>query len=162
MIYDCLHFNFAAGMMHSSTMSQLYKKFSAAEGEYFYTFTLLHLSFNNNLFFFFFFCGSFISDFFLYFVGVIFPDQVPSFSGSTDMGNVSLVVPSIHPGFFIGEPFMIHTRDFQRLAGSPEAQKYTLIAAKAMALTAVELLAKKEVRDQAKTEFEQKKKLFAG
>ncbi|OWA52312.1 Peptidase M20 domain-containing protein 2 [Hypsibius exemplaris] len=116
-----------AGMMHSSTMSQLYKKFSAADD-------------------------------------VVFPDQVPSFSGSTDMGNVSLEVPSIHPGFFIGKPFMIHTRDFEKLlkTARPEAQKYTLIAAKSMALTCVELFTKPEVREQARKEFEEKKKLFAG
>ena len=78
------------------------------------------------------------------------------------MGNVSLEVPSIHPGFYIGEPHMIHTRDFEKLAGTPLAQKYTLIAAKSMALTCVELFTKKEVRDQAKAEFEQKKKSFAG
>lgn len=85
-----------------------------------------------------------------------------SLSGSTDMGNVSLVVPSIHPTFFIGHPFMIHSRDFQRAAGSPEAQKYTITAAKAMALTCVELFTNPEVRDQARQEFEQKKRCFTG
>ncbi|OQV25590.1 putative Peptidase M20 domain-containing protein 2 [Hypsibius exemplaris] len=111
------------GMIHSRTMSHLYKKYSAAEG-------------------------------------VIFVDGVPSFSGSTDMGNVSLVVPSIHPSFYIGQPYMIHTRDFARLAGSADAQKYTLIAAKSLALTAVELYRNKEVRDRAKQEFQLQKRLL--
>ncbi|OWA52314.1 Peptidase M20 domain-containing protein 2 [Hypsibius exemplaris] len=94
--------------------------------------------------------------------GVIFPDFTVSVSGSTDMGNVSLEVPSIHPKFFAGQPLMIHSRDFQRLAGSPEAQRYTLIAAKAMALTCVELFTNRQIRDQVLHEFTLRKATFTG
>ena len=38
-------------------------------------------------------------------------------SGSTDMGNVSQVVPSIHPMFYIGTKAANHTRDFTTAAG---------------------------------------------
>ncbi|XP_033630848.1 peptidase M20 domain-containing protein 2-like isoform X1 [Asterias rubens] len=61
--------------------------------------------------------------------------------GSTDMGNVSYVVPSIQPKFAVGQgDGSIHTRSFTVFAGAPEAQGPTLIQAKALALTAIELL----------------------
>lgn len=93
---------------------------------------------------------------------MIFPKQIPNVSASTDMGNVSLEVPSIHPGIFIGQPTMVHTQDFQRLAGTPEAQQYVLIAAKSMALTGLELFTKPEVREEARQEFQRNKKVFTG
>ena len=37
--------------------------------------------------------------------------------GSTDMGNVSYVVPSIHPFFYIGTEAVNHTRGFTVAAG---------------------------------------------
>ena len=85
--------------------------------------------------------------------GVQYPDNVRPFHGSTDMGNVSLVVPSIHPGFSLGRQVMIHTREFETMAGSEEAQKWTLIAAKAMALTCVRLFVDDEFSKNVKEEF---------
>ena len=38
-------------------------------------------------------------------------------SGSTDMGNVSYEVPSIHPMFYIGSDEFNHTRGFTVAAG---------------------------------------------
>ena len=38
-------------------------------------------------------------------------------SGSTDMGNVSYVCPSIHPFFSIGTNAANHTKDFTAAAG---------------------------------------------
>ena len=38
-------------------------------------------------------------------------------AGSTDMGNVSYVVPSIHPMFYIGTEAVNHTRGFTAAAG---------------------------------------------
>ncbi|XP_055334574.1 xaa-Arg dipeptidase-like isoform X2 [Paramacrobiotus metropolitanus] len=94
--------------------------------------------------------------------GMEFPENVPGFYGSTDMGNVSITVPSIHPCVFIGQQYLIHTKDMAKQAGSPQAQPYILNAAKAMAFTAIELYQSKELRDKAKLEFEQKKKSFTG
>ncbi|XP_071815124.1 xaa-Arg dipeptidase-like isoform X2 [Apostichopus japonicus] len=65
---------------------------------------------------------------------------VKSLGGSTDMGNVSFVVPSIHPMYAINTDAPNHSREFTTAAGSPGAQKSTLIQAKAMALTALQLL----------------------
>jgi len=38
--------------------------------------------------------------------------------GSSDMGNVSHVVPSIHPEFRIGTDFNSHTKEFAPAAGT--------------------------------------------
>ncbi|XP_038048322.1 peptidase M20 domain-containing protein 2-like isoform X5 [Patiria miniata] len=60
--------------------------------------------------------------------------------GSTDFGNTSYVVPGIHPLFRITGGANIHAREFMATAGAPEAQAPTLIQAKALAMTAIELL----------------------
>lgn len=58
--------------------------------------------------------------------------------GSTDMGNVSQLVPSIHPMIKVAPTgTAIHTRDFAGYAISPEADAAVIDGAKAMALTAV-------------------------
>ena len=48
-------------------------------------------------------------------------EEVPTLhmavSGSTDMGNVAHVVPSIHPEFYIGGGGTCHTREFTKSTG---------------------------------------------
>ena len=44
-----------------------------------------------------------------------YPESMPS--GSTDMGNVSHVVPSIHPVFRIGTEAANHTKGFTEASG---------------------------------------------
>ena len=48
--------------------------------------------------------------------GVKNKDSLPA--GSTDMGNVSYVVPSIHPMFYIGTDAVNHTRGFTEASGN--------------------------------------------
>ena len=63
-------------------------------------------------------------------------DGIPR--GSTDMGNVSWVVPSLHPLFCISSKplsFTYHTVEFEKLAGQLESQESALITAKALAMT---------------------------
>ena len=60
--------------------------------------------------------------------------------GSTDMGNVSYIVPSIQPMFAIATPVGNHHPDFTATTGTPAAHVAALTTAKAMAETAVELL----------------------
>ena len=45
---------------------------------------------------------------------------------STDMGNVSYVVPSIHPVYAIGSGEVNHTREFTAVANTPDAHRATL------------------------------------
>jgi amidohydrolase len=57
--------------------------------------------------------------------------------GSTDMGNVSVTIPSIHP--FVGLPGVtapIHSREFEAAANTESAYRVMIHAAKALAATA--------------------------
>ena len=62
--------------------------------------------------------------------------------GSTDMGNVSYAVPSIHPMIKAApEGTAIHTPDFERYAGGEEGDRAVIDGALSMALTMVDCLA---------------------
>jgi amidohydrolase len=61
--------------------------------------------------------------------------------GSTDMGNVSQVVPSIHPTIAIApREVLVHTPDFATAAASDAGHQGLLDAAKAMAMTVCDIL----------------------
>jgi len=60
--------------------------------------------------------------------------------GSTDVGNVSHKAPTIHPDIGIGSNLAPHTPEFALAAGSDYAQQRLLVGAKAMAMTAIDLL----------------------
>ncbi|XP_067123762.1 xaa-Arg dipeptidase-like [Centruroides vittatus] len=77
-------------------------------------------------------------------------------NGSTDMGNVSQVVPSIHPMFSIGEASE-HTVEFTNLAGTKEAHLTTLQVAKAMAFTCIDIFKDKELLNEIKKYFSENK-----
>jgi len=74
--------------------------------------------------------------------------------GSTDMGNVSQVVPSIHPTVAIASPeVLIHTPEFASAAASDAGHKGLLDAAKTMAMTVVDIFSQPEMLDKIKQEF---------
>jgi len=74
--------------------------------------------------------------------------------GSTDMGNVSYLVPGIHPMIKVApRGTAIHTEDFARYAALDEADRAVVEGAKAMALTMVDCWADPAVLDAARTEF---------
>ena len=74
--------------------------------------------------------------------------------GSTDMGNVSQVTPAIHPSMCIGPKTLVgHTHEFCQAAASPEALAAMLVAAKAMALTGLDVLTDSTLRKQIRAEF---------
>jgi amidohydrolase len=59
---------------------------------------------------------------------------------STDMGNVSYLVPSIHPMIAVAPPDVaLHTAEFARWAGSEQGDRAVLDGAKAMAMTVLDL-----------------------
>ena len=60
--------------------------------------------------------------------------------GSTDVGNVSHIIPTIHPEIAIGCGLAAHTPAFAAAAGSDYAQQRLLIGVKAMVMTAIDLL----------------------
>ncbi|XP_067676317.1 peptidase M20 domain-containing protein 2-like [Haliotis asinina] len=90
-------------------------------------------------------------------IGVAFTPQEQlkgMICGSTDMGNVSYVLPSIHPIFFVGVGGCPnHTREFTAAAGSPEAQPYTLDVGKALAMTAVDIYTSPNTLAEMKEDF---------
>jgi len=73
---------------------------------------------------------------------------------STDVGNVSQLVPAIQPMVTIAPPgVMIHTPRFAKAAATSDALIAMLDAAKAMAMTAVDLLSNPETLKKVKEEF---------
>ncbi|XP_030645339.1 peptidase M20 domain-containing protein 2-like [Chanos chanos] len=86
-------------------------------------------------------------------LGMEFKSICGSFSGSTDFGNVSFVVPGIHPFFYIGTTALNHTEEYAAAAGSEKAQPYTLQTAKALAMTALDVIFHPELLHQVKQEF---------
>ena len=82
------------------------------------------------------------------------PDDGDAGFGSTDCGNVSQVIPTIHPFVRIspdGVPG--HSREFAEWARSPLARAGMLAGAKAMAMTALDLLAAPRTLQDAKDDF---------
>ncbi len=78
--------------------------------------------------------------------------------GSTDMGNVMQVLPAIHPYVAIAnETIPGHSTAFRDHARTPEAHERALAAAKALALTALDVLADRAVLDGARREFEERR-----
>lgn len=68
------------------------------------------------------------------------PDRSAQVVGSTDMGNVSYQVPSIHPMIAIApDGVSIHSAEFARFAAGPQGDRGVLDGAKAMAMTVVDL-----------------------
>jgi amidohydrolase len=83
--------------------------------------------------------------------------------GSTDFGNVSRRVPSICPYVAISDPGpKPHTREFEQAAGTEQAHKMIVDSAKALAMTAIDLLANPELVDRAKAELADRLKAETG
>ena len=82
------------------------------------------------------------------------PDDGQAGYGSTDAGNVSHTLPTIHP-YIRTSPDGVpgHSREFAEHAGGPIARAGMVAAAKALALTALDLLADPRRVEAAKAEF---------
>jgi metal-dependent amidase/aminoacylase/carboxypeptidase family protein len=73
---------------------------------------------------------------------------------STDMGNVSAIVPAIHPTIAIAPPDIpVHTEEFRELAASEAGHQGLLDSAKALAMTAVDVLSDPDLRQRTGEEF---------
>lgn len=78
----------------------------------------------------------------------------PGVQGSTDMGNVSHRVPSIHPMIAAAPPHVtIHHPDFASWAGSALGDRAALDGAKALAMTAIDFLVAPALRDETRERF---------
>jgi amidohydrolase len=86
--------------------------------------------------------------------GLVAEEPIPDRLGSSDVGNVSQVLPTIQPMIAIaprGTP--IHSRDFAEAAVAPPARAGMLAAATTMAMTTWDLLADPARVEAARNEF---------
>jgi amidohydrolase len=72
--------------------------------------------------------------------------------GSSDISHVSQVVPTIHPNFPIGKALQLHTREFAAAAAGPHGEKGLAEAARALALTVLELTLDPDLRAEIAAE----------
>ena len=81
-------------------------------------------------------------------------------AGSTDMGNVSHRLPSIHPMLAVAPPnVVIHNPEFAKWAASEKGDAAVIDGAKALALTAADFLLSTELQNRAKTAYDVSKGL---
>ena len=84
----------------------------------------------------------------------IIPLPPDSGSGSSDIGNVSHVVPAIHPYISICDKSVAgHSREFAEASASEKGQEAMLTAGKALAMTAIDLLTDPELMKRVREEF---------
>ncbi|WP_405433656.1 M20 family metallopeptidase [Micromonospora sp. NBC_00617] len=81
------------------------------------------------------------------------PHREEVFPGSTDMGNVSQVVPSIHPNIEIVPGLTMHSRQATELVGGEHGDKAVLDGAMMLAMTASALFRAPGLVDGMKAEF---------
>jgi amidohydrolase len=83
------------------------------------------------------------------------PSPTARVVGSTDMGNVSYAVPSIHPMIQVAPPGVpIHTPAFAGFAGGPEGDRAVLDGAKALAWTLADVWLDGGLTGLARAEWE--------
>ncbi len=86
---------------------------------------------------------------------VVDPDPNRAVVGSTDMGNISYLVPSIHPMIRAApDGVPIHTPEFARCAVSEQGDQAVIDGAVAMAWTVADLWAADGALDATRAEFE--------
>lgn len=75
--------------------------------------------------------------------------------GSSDIGNVSQVVPTIHPFVSVGSKnVVLHSREFAEATVLESGLEAMIIASKAIAMTCVELFHNHKIIEDAKEEFQ--------
>ena len=74
--------------------------------------------------------------------------------GSTDMGDVSVIVPSMHPFVAISpDPVPLHSTEFAAVAASDAGMEGLIDGAKALAMTAADVINQPEALSRIKEEF---------
>lgn len=83
------------------------------------------------------------------------PTDESTIVGSTDMGNISYLVPAIHPMVQAApEGTPLHSLDFSRSAASEMGNAAVLHSATALALTIVDMWEHPDLRDSVSADFE--------
>lgn len=91
-------------------------------------------------------------------LGVTEFDPPTDGGGSSDVGNVSQVCPTLHPFLKIGTGLVIHSREFADATVGPEGLAMLKTAAKSLAMTALDLLYIPGVIQEAKAEWMETKR----
>ena len=86
-------------------------------------------------------------------LGRTFIDVRLDSTGSSDMGNVSQAIPSIHPMFGIGAKAFNHTPAFTEVCATDAAHGAMVQVAQALAMTGVDVALEPELLRRAKDEF---------
>jgi amidohydrolase len=81
------------------------------------------------------------------------PPRTEVFPGSTDMGNVSQVVPSIHPNIEIVPGLTMHSRQATELVGGQHGDDAVVDGALMLGMTASTLFRHREMVDRVKAAF---------
>lgn len=83
-------------------------------------------------------------------------NQAKKSFGSVDMGNVSQVVPAIHPWIGVGnENLVLHSREFADYTQTKDGENTIYKGACAMAMTAYDFIISDELQKKVKEEFHQ-------
>ena len=86
-------------------------------------------------------------------LGRTFVDIRLDSTGSSDMGNISQAMPSIHPMFGIGAMAFNHTPAFTDVCATEAAHASMVQVAQALAMTGVEVVLDPDLLQRAKEEF---------
>ena len=86
-------------------------------------------------------------------VGRSFPELAIDSTGSSDQGNVSWVLPAIHPTFNVGAFAINHTEAFTQVAATDSAHQSMIEVGQALAMTGVDVVMDADLRERAKAEF---------
>lgn len=76
-------------------------------------------------------------------------------NGSSDIGNVSQIVPTIHPHVPIGAGINIHSSAFAEATISERGEMAVLEGAMTLAMTAIDLAISHETRERVTREFKE-------
>ncbi len=77
--------------------------------------------------------------------------------GSSDVGNVGKCIPTIHPSIQISHNALPHSSDFTQVSLSKAGYQGMIVAAKALALTGLEVLLNPGILKEIQKEHEQRK-----
>ncbi len=86
-------------------------------------------------------------------LGKMFIELKDLSTGSSDMGNVSQIVPSAHPNFSVGATAFTHSPQFTAAAATDAAHAGMLQTAKALAMTAIDIALEPGLIDRIKADF---------
>ena len=91
-------------------------------------------------------------------IGVKVEQKEREGGGSSDIGNVSQVVPAIHPYIAIGPDGMPgHSTEFVKASASEQGHRGLIYAAKGLAMTAIDVFTDPELLAKIKKEFKEYK-----